>query len=156
MILTVNNNSVYSTADLIGGDVGSKAGLLALVSRQKLCNVTSESEAARRYNGQLSKTNKMVFGTVLSVDTAVNPTTNRSTTTVVLQNMTFGGGVTTRKSLNVRSVHAAVAPEEEEKISSLRPPNHPTSPLEPTMMTTPLEPILTILQLLLQVQFCGQ
>ncbi|KAG7350010.1 hypothetical protein IV203_012607 [Nitzschia inconspicua] len=38
--------------------------------KAKAVHVTSESEAARRY-GQLSKT-KMVFGTVLSVDTFVH------------------------------------------------------------------------------------
>ncbi|KAG7357903.1 hypothetical protein IV203_014516 [Nitzschia inconspicua] len=71
--------------------------------KAKAVHVTSESEAARRY-GQLSKT-KMVFGTVLSVDTAVNPTTNRSSTTVVAE-YDFGGGVTKKKFLNIRSVHA--------------------------------------------------
>ncbi|KAG7351598.1 transposase IS4 [Nitzschia inconspicua] len=91
--------------------------------KAKAVHVASESEASRR-DGQLSKT-KMVFGTVLSVDTAVNPTTNRSTTTVVAE-YDFGGGVTKRKSLNIRSVHV-VAPEEENQQSApAESPNEPT------------------------------
>ncbi|KAG7365212.1 hypothetical protein IV203_038415 [Nitzschia inconspicua] len=89
----------------------------------KAVHVTSESEAARRY-GQLSKT-KMVFGTVLSVDTTVNPTTNRSTTTVVAE-YDFGGGVTKRKSLNIRSVHAVSQEEENQQSAPAESPNEAT------------------------------
>ncbi|KAG7352289.1 hypothetical protein IV203_003587 [Nitzschia inconspicua] len=91
--------------------------------KAKAVHVTSESEAARRY-GQLSKT-KMVFGTVLSVDTAVNPTTNRSTTTVVAE-YDFGGGVTKRKSLNIRSVHAVAPDKENQQPAPAESPNEPT------------------------------
>ncbi|KAG7364719.1 hypothetical protein IV203_037921 [Nitzschia inconspicua] len=67
----------------------------------------------------------MIFGTVLSVDTAVNPTTNRSTTTVVAA-YDLGGGVTKRKSLNIRSVHAVAPDKENQQLAPAESPNEPT------------------------------
>ncbi|KAG7337733.1 hypothetical protein IV203_015461 [Nitzschia inconspicua] len=84
----------------------SEGGLLGVVSRQKLC--MSHTRATLRI-GQVSKS-KMGFGTGLSVDAMVNATTDCSATTVFAE-YDFGGGLTKRKCLNIRSLHAVLPVE---------------------------------------------
>ena len=66
----------------------------------KACHVTSLAECAHRYGARAKS--KEVPGVVIEVMTA--KTKNNRTNTYVLAEYSFGGGVTKRVKLNIRSV----------------------------------------------------